>query len=143
MGKAEAALNRYLSFESYSLNEKLRNGTSLSENENEFVKKLDSALDKMPQYKGTVYRSISSSNISDIDEFWNVHKKGYFVRYPAYTSTSTDMYDETMDIQYVITGKTGRDIRIYNENEKEILFKRNSRFYIRDVINNTIYMEED
>lgn len=139
----EAALNRYLSFESYSLNEKLRNGTSLSENENEFVKKLDSALDKMPKYNGTVYRSISSRSISDIDEFWNVHKKGYFVRYPAYTSTSTEMYDETMDIQYVITGKTGRDIRIYNENEKEILFKRNSRFYITDVIENTIYMEED
>lgn len=138
----EAALTRYLSFESYGLNEKLRNDIALSQNESEFVKKLDSALDKMPQYKGTVYRSISSRNISDIDGFWRIHKTNSTVYYPAYTSTSTEIYDETMDIQYVITGKNGKDIRIYNENEKEILFKRGTYFNIVDVKGNVIYMEE-
>lgn len=59
------ALNKYMSSESYVLNDKLRRG-KLSANEQKHVKNLDSALDKMPEYKGTVYRSVSDFGI----EIW-------------------------------------------------------------------------
>ena len=51
-------------------------------------------------------------------------------------------YDDSFPIQYVITSKTGRDIRKFNSQEKEILFERDSMFYISKVVNNVIYMEE-
>lgn len=57
-------------------------------------------------------------------------------------ANAEQVYDESFPIQYIIKSKHGKDIRAYNQNEKEVLFKRNSRFWITKVEGNTIYMEE-
>ena len=62
--------------------------------------------------------------------------------FDSYLSASEIVYDESFPIQYVIQSKHGKDIRIYNQQEHEILFKRSSRFLITKVKENTIYMEE-
>ena len=53
-----------------------------------------------------------------------------------------EVYDSDMDIQLVIQSKTGRDMRGINAIEKEILFKRESRFIVDRKEGNTIWLTE-
>lgn len=138
----EYAVNRYIGSESYSLNAKLREGVPLTDDETSWVRELDAALEHLPVYQGTVYRSLNSDAIGDIEAFWRQHTVGQMVRYPAYTSTGTEVYDATMDIQLVIQCKTGRDIRRYNSMESEILYQRGKRFYIEKKEGDTLWMIE-
>lgn len=136
------AMNRYISSDSYHINDKLRRGEKLSEGDKAFIKDLDSALDKIPEYKGTVYRSVSDFGIEDVDTFIKSHIPGRPVIFPSYISASESIYDKSFPIQYVIQSKHGKDIRVQNMNEKEILFKRDTGFWILKVEGNTIYLEE-
>ena len=138
----ESAIIRYISSESYIINDKLRRGIELNDLETQLVNSLDSALEKMPKYNGNVYRSVSSFGIDDIGDFVNSHVPGTIIRFPSYTSTSTAMYDEGFPIQYVISSQSGRDIREYNQQEEEILFPRDFAFRVVKVEGNTIFMEE-
>lgn len=138
----KAALLKYISSDSYKLNDKLRRGSALSKADQEMVKNLDAALAKLPEYRGTVYRSITAMGIDDVDAFIKGHRPGAVVMYPAYTSTSTGVYDASFPIQFVLQSKSGRDIRAYNASEGEILFGRGARFRVEKVIGNTIYMKE-
>lgn len=137
----QRALNEYVSSGSYKINAPLRAGALLTEEQQALVGALDSALEKMPIYAGTVYRSLDSA-MMDMDVFWMEHKVGKPVIYPAYTSASIAVYDDTMDIQMVIQGKTGRDLRGLNPGEQEILFPRNTEFRVVRVENKTIFVEE-
>ncbi len=137
------ALNDYISSDSYKINDKLRNNKLLDKEDVDFIKNLDTALDKIPNYEGQVYRSLSRFGIKDIDAFCNSYIIGSIVEHAAYTSCSEKIYDASFPIQYVIQSKTGKDIRNFNENESEILFKRNASFLITNVKDNIIYMEEE
>lgn len=136
------AINRYLSSESYVLNEELRNGEAMSADHRKWVSCLDSALEKMPEYNGTVYRSVSDFGIDDVGRFISSHSIGQLLDFPSYLSTSEGIYDDTFPIQYVIMSKHGKDIRSFNKAEREILFTRNSSFWVSKIIGNTIYMTE-
>ena len=138
----ERVIMDYVSAKSYRLNAKLRAGETLTGDDADFKRNLDYALAKLPDYSGTVYRSISSEYIDDIDEFNKNHSSGRIVGYDAYTSTSKSVYDKTMDIQYVIQTKHGKDISAWNEKEQEVLHRRGTAFYITKRDGNTIYMEE-
>ena len=96
----------------------------------------------MSEYKGTIYRSVSDFGIENLDAFIKSHALDEAKVFSSYISTSKSVYDESFPIQYVIQSKHGKDIRIYNQQEHEILFKRSSRFLITKVKENTIYMEE-
>lgn len=136
------ALNTYISSGAYTLNDKLRHGASLTRAERKLRDELDSALEKMPVYQGTLYRSVSDFGIEDVEAFIKAHVPGRLWRPPEYLSTSTEVYDESFPIQYVIQSKTGRDIRTFNQREQEILFKRKTSFMICRVEENIIYLEE-
>lgn len=103
---------------------------------------MDAALEKLPAFEGTVYRSLSDFEIDDIDLFMRQYEPGAEIPFPAYLSTSVQVYDESLPIQYVIQSRTGRDLRLYNPDENEILFPRNRRFRVTKVVDRTIYMEE-
>lgn len=136
------AIYEYISAKSYTLNEMLRSGVKLPDEYAELKRTLDYALVKLPNYNGTVYRSISSEYIEDLEAFYADHSVGNTVSYKAFTSASKEVYDETMDIQFVIKSKRGKDISKWNPNESEILFKRGTFFGIVERKGNTIYMEE-
>lgn len=140
--KEQWALNEYISSGSYKINAPLRSGESLSDEEKELIEYLDAALKKMPIYEGTVYRSITDFGIDDIDAFWADYVPGKTIRFPAYTSSGTEVYDDSFPIQYVIKSKSGRDVRKFNPEEFEILFPRDSEFWVVKVEEGTIYMEE-
>lgn len=137
------AINKYISDGAYVLNDKLRRGEALSADEQVWVKNLDDALDKVPEYQGIVYRSVSDYGIEDVESYISDHVVDGGFSSPAYISSSENVYDESFPIQYIIKSKHGRDIRAYNQTEREILFKRNSRFYVTKVDGHTIYLEED
>lgn len=141
--KEEHAVNSYISGDSYKINVALRSGKPLNPELQDIVTNLESALDKMPKYKGVVYRSMTDDDIPDTNAFISLHKPGNLVSCPAFTSTSTDVYDDNMPIQYIINSKSGADLRKYNPGEKEVLFNRNTSFFVTKVEGNTIYMEED
>ena len=138
----ERAIVDYVSAKSYGINAKLRAGETLTGEDAVFKRNLDYALAKLPDYSGTVYRSITSAYIDDMDAFNNEHQVGRVVFSGAYTSTSKSVYDETMDIQYVIQTKHGKDISTWNSNEQEVLHRRGTAFIVTKRDGNTIYMEE-
>lgn len=126
----QRALNQYISSESYKLNDKLRRGLDLSEEDQEMMQNLDAALDKMPEYQGVVYRSVSEFGIDDVDGFMKTYEVGQRVVFPSYLSSSKEVYDKSFPIQYEIQSKHGKDILVHNSSEQEILFKRNSSFRV-------------
>ena len=136
------AINQYLSSMSYMLNDFLRKELTLGDEETRLIRSIDGAILKLPKYEGTVYRSVSSQMIENFDEFNNQHQVGKVVNYPAYTSTGTEVYDDTMDLQFIIKSKSGRDLREFNPNEQEILFRRGTFFAVVKREGNTIWMEE-
>lgn len=138
----KTALNQYKSFESYLLNEALREGYELSEEQKALMRNLDNALEKLPSFEGVTYRSLDSYRIMDLESFWEKYQEGNIVSEKAYTSTSAEVYDDTFDIQMVIAGKSGRDLREYTEFESEILYPRNVKFLVIKVEESTIWLEE-
>ncbi len=138
----ERALKEYISSGAYKVNPPLREGRPLSAQLRKQVMDLDAALEKMPIYQGTVYRSLSAFGIGDPDAFLISYSPGERKGFPAYTSAGTFVYDEGFPIQYVIQSKTGRDLRSYNPGEMEILFARGTKFRVTKVDGRTVYMEE-
>jgi hypothetical protein len=93
----------------------------------------------MPVYKGTVYRSVSNQIMKDERDFESQLRVGTIYWDSAFMSTSCDKpYDESFKYQFVIKSKTGRDMRKYNPDEREILFKRKTLFFIIKREGNTI-----
>lgn len=139
--KHDRAINDYISARSYRINDALRCGAELNSNEKRIVRDLDSALSLLPDYKGTVYRSMSSS-MMDINLFNALHQIGNVISYEAYTSTSKAIYDDSMDIQLVIKAIHAKDISVWNVSEQEVLFGRNSYFIVKNRRGNIVFMEE-
>lgn len=140
------AINQYISPESYVLNEILRDELKLTKKQEITINNLDKALDKFPKYQGNVTRSIMLDK-NRLKEFLESHKTGNNITYKAYTSTTIgNRYNNMSNIELHIKSKNGRDIRKFNKEEQEILFKRNTEFKIIQVkeINNIhhIYMKE-
>lgn len=67
---------------------------------------------------------------------------GDTVIYPAFTSASKSVYDETMPIQLIIISKRGKSISDINKLEEEVLFRRETEFLITKIDGETFYLEE-
>ncbi len=131
----EYAINRYISSESYIINEKLRQNIPLTEEENKLIINLDSALEKMPKYQGNLNRSLFFNNENDLNSFLAKHQIGNTVEYNEYISTTKrGIYNPEGQVQiYILNSSKGKDISMYNSGEKEILYQRNSKFYVIEV----------
>lgn len=140
------AVNQYISAESYILKETLREELELTEQQKTLINNLDKALDKFPKYEGNVTRSIMLDK-DTLKNFLENHKAGNNVIYKAYTSTTVgNRYNDDSNVELHIKSKNGKDIRKFNKEEQEILFKRNTKFRVINskIINNIyhIFMEE-
>ena len=132
----EAAIMRYIGGEAYRLNEKLRNKISLTADEKSWVSSLDLALGKMPRYSGTLQRTVLFYDEDKLQAFLAEHEIDAVVSYPAYTSmtASKEAYNPHGQVQlFILQSTQGRDIRAYNGAEQEILYPRNSRFWVRTI----------
>lgn len=134
--KEKYAINQYISSKSYILNGKLRENIPLTEEENDFIINLDKALDKMPKYQGHLNRSLSFDNEEDLNNFLDRHKIDNIVEYNAYTSTTFGkVYNPKGQVQiYIADSKNGYNISSFNKAEKEVVYKRNSKFVTKKII---------
>ena len=133
------ALNRYLGFESYLINEKLRSIEKieeLSEGEQLFISNLDSALRKIPKYKGFLSRSLYFGNKNELDMFLSKFAINEEVQFKEYISATCadELYNPAGEVQIFIEHSLkGRNITGYNANESEVLYERNSRFKVLSI----------
>ena len=101
----------------------------LNDDDSNFIKNLDSTLDKIPKYEGIVNRSVFIENQEQLNRMLNVfNNKEMQGSWPSYLSSSKEIYYDNDNLRFIIKSKTGRDISMFNENEKEVLFKRNTKF---------------
>lgn len=129
----KSAIMRYIGSDSYKINEALRNGTNLTQDQKEWVKLLDEALEKIPIYEGQVTRSLSFQlqGKEALEEFLKPYIIDNEIIYPAYTSaTIGDMYNPSGEVQIVIISKTARNITTINKLEQEVLFERGKKFKV-------------
>ena len=133
------ALNRYVSSDSYKINEKLRTRSQLTDDEKQFINLLDKALDKLPDYQGTFYRNITLDMVSDdkFKSFVKEHEVGKSVYYRGYTSASKDKegYTITGDkiVSITMNVKHGKDINQFGygvPEEQEVILRRRTKFDI-------------
>lgn len=127
------ALNQYISFESYIINDALRSNGVLSEFQQEMVNNLDSALKKMQYYKGDLSRSLYFGDKSAAADFVKKFKVGEKITFNEYISTtcSKEFYNPEGEVQIlIINSKKGRSIVGYNKKEFEVLYERNASFKV-------------
>jgi hypothetical protein len=130
------ALNKYMSFDFYPIQEKLRNGEKLSEEEAKLVNDLSGALRTLDKYKGEVSRSVHFYTEEELKEFLDLHTKGDTVIYETFTSATAgdDFYNPDAKVQLLWTSKNGRDLTAINKAEREILYDRNAMFEVTEVV---------
>lgn len=141
------ALNQYMSFESYKLNEKLRNGIPLDSLEKSMVESMDAALDKLNNYRGNVVRVLNIADEEKLKEFLQEHSAGRIVEYKEFISTSSmEGYNPDANVEIYIQSTKGKNITALNPEECEVLYKRNSKFLVDRVVSRDgkvyILMEE-
>ena len=127
------AINKYISSESYLINEKLRDGAELSKFESKIVRDLDSALMKLPGYKGLASRSITL-NGNALEKFLEDHSVDEIVLYKAYSSfTIGETYDTDANIQLWVDIAKAKNLMEFNSDEREILYQRGAKFKVDSV----------
>lgn len=132
----EYAINSWVSSDFYPINEKLRQGIELTNEEKRAITNLDRALEKFPRYAGLVKRSLVISDPTELQRFVNTHTVGNRVTYNEYiAATCGKTYNPDAEVQiYIPHSKNGRDIRSVNPDEQEVLYERNSSFEVLNVI---------
>lgn len=129
------AINSYISSESYKLNECLRKGIKLNQEEKRICDNLDKALNKCDNYNGTVVRTLQIQNKNELTKFLKKNEVGNLTKYREYLSFSSKSdYNENANVYIYTKSKYGKDIRKFNPEESEILYKRNSKFLVENIL---------
>lgn len=118
------------------LNSLLRGGNKI----NEFGTYLTDALDKLPNYNLLCYRA---TKISNLDKYYDALRKGTTITEKSFLSCTKSRLIAFLYSQsplFIILSKHGKDIEKIakfginsGQNEKEILFKPNSKFRVLDI----------
>lgn len=134
------AINSYVSSSSYFINDILRNGYKLDDEQKEIVKNLDDALNKTHPYEGDLTRSVYFYDAQSFDNFLKEYEVGKILTIKQYLSTTKgDVYNPEAQVQLkILNSKNGINISAFNNSEDEVLYKRNSKFKVI-----RIYIEND
>lgn len=126
----EGAVIRYISPSSITLNDKLRTGEELTDFEKEWIMNLNKALDKLPEYKGDLNRSLDFPDSELAQEFFDNLKAEE--EFPQYISaTKAGIYNPDGQVQiYIQDSKTGKDLKGLNDMENEVLYPINTKFRV-------------
>ena len=149
----------YLS-NSYSvINEALRKD-SMNDETKAMVRGIDKAMGKLDTFEGTVYRGIrfeygpytkkqNAQRYADTLAYYK-NNVGKDIVEKSYISTGkvktkidkkfTTSYAPSL--KFTIESKTGRDVSHYNNEEREVVFKRNTKFRVVSVKGNNIHLKE-
>ena len=131
----ESAIISYKSGDSYTLNGKLTARAELTEYQRKLRDNLDAALEKLPVYRGEVYRHYNFDDFGGFEamaDFLNLFRKGMVANQRGYLSCSTVSNEDRTGGKYtvnmVIQSESGRRLTGFGRNtENEILLPRNTR----------------
>lgn len=126
----EGAILRYISPSSIALNDKLRTGEELTDFEKEWIMNLNKALDKLPEYKGNLSRSLDFPDSDMAQEFFDGLKTEEV--FPQYISaTKAGVYNPDGQVQiFIQNSKKGKDLKGLNDMEEEVLYPINTKFRV-------------
>ncbi|MCJ0600299.1 hypothetical protein [Enterococcus cecorum] len=131
--KNRAAILKYISSESYVLNDLMRNHIELPPEFQQLHDDLLDALDKLPRYSGEINRSLYFEDDIELEKFFEAHTVEKIIRYNHFLSFSTGIYDERDSIRLKVpNSKNSVDLRNFNPNEKETLYKPSQKFIVKD-----------
>lgn len=130
------AIYDYVSSKSYIINDKLRNGNILSKEYESIKMNLNSALDKIPNYKGTVTRSLEFYDDETLQTFLKSYSVGESISYKEFLSTTRgETYNPDGQVQItIVDAENGKDISLFNFKEKEVLYNTNTSFKVEELI---------
>ena len=134
----EHAIVSYKSGHSYSLNGKLATGGKLTELQRSLRDHLDTALEKLPVYRGTVYRHYDFDSFGGYEamaEFLSMFEKGKPTPMKSYLSASTVRNEDRTNGEYtvdmVIQSETGHSLNGFGrDTENEVLLPRTVRLAV-------------
>lgn len=128
----------------------MRRGVDLTDAEKQFCIDLDNAIKKMPAYNGNLSRSLYFYSQEDVTNFVDLIQEQGVILFKSYISTTKglELYNTEGQVQiYIQNSKSGHDIGVFNQQELEVLYERNSRFKVKkkQCVENTWYilLEED
>ena len=133
------AILKYKSFESYVINDLLRetdNLLELTKEQQNYINALDEALKRVKKYNGTLIRCVDFSTYKNAEErvqsFMSDYTVGKTIKIKQYWSTSKEEgYLENPQIKiYIEDTKRERDISSIGLDENEVLYERNSEFKV-------------
>lgn len=129
------AINRYISSESYTLNEALRTQAQLSNEQKKMVSDLDSVIEKLPKFNGNVTRSLMFPDDESARKFISSLNSTDVVNFKQYISatTSSELYNEGGQVQIAfVNTKSCADLTPLNQGEMEVLFGRGAKFKLKE-----------
>ena len=137
----ESAIVSYKSGDSYGLNGKLSERVPLTAYQSQLRDHLDTALEKLPVYQGTVYRHYAFDDFGGREallQFLRKFSPDDPINLGGYLSVSMDPNADRTSGQYtvdmVIDAKTARSINGFGANtEREAILARNVRLMPRSV----------
>lgn len=96
---------------------------------------MDLALNKCNNYQGNIVRVLDIKDINKLKEFIQYNKIGTEPIFNEYLSFSNkNNYNGEANVFIYVNSKTAKDLRKYNPEESELLYKRNSKFLVENVI---------
>lgn len=129
----EGAIIRYVSPDSYALNDKLRRNAyaELTEMEREWIKQIDRALTALPKYEGNLNRSVTFQYDDDAKAFFDSFVEGEkYIPNQYLSTTKSEMYNDSGQVQiYIQNAKNGKDLGNMGI-ESEVLYPIGSEFKI-------------
>lgn len=131
------AVMDYIGSKSYVLNDKLRRGEQLTEDELRMRSAFTRALNKMPRYSGTLTRSLYFYDKKMLADVLDEYQVGSVFRPSQFVSATAlgELYNPDGQIQILIlNSKNGADLRRFNAQEGEVVYNIASRFNVTDKI---------
>lgn len=134
------AIQDYSGDQFQELNSKLRSGDPLTKSQENLAKDLDSAIDKVDKVDGIVYRTVSFDTPEEASNYANsmIDNQDSIIKSDAFLSATENKavwgYDlaayDKKSVRITIVSKTGGRVSKYsnNPNEKEVIFKRGTKF---------------
>jgi 8-oxo-dGTP pyrophosphatase MutT (NUDIX family) len=128
----------YMGYYSPKINDGLRVGANPTKDQQVVLDTMDSALSKLPSYKGEVTRGVKALNVDDV---LKKYKPGEIVTEKAYSSAkegsklAANFNDANVAFSIKSNGGAKRfsAVSAFGKDEQEVIFPRNSRFKVESV----------
>lgn len=137
----------YLTNSSREINKSLR-GEIEDKDASLLADLVSKSVKKLKSYQGETYRQVKFEREKDYKNFISLYKKGEIITEKGFISSGLNKqkiikkFYGNYEVKFTIKSKNGKNITHYNNEEKEILFDRNTKFKVISIRGNNIKLEE-